>query len=307
MWDVLSFSRIGNARRRKQEEIKDVHRCPPLRGDIIWAHVTDFLLAFSVSYFECYCSVVQTQSMADPLLICLENSHVHIQKQVCDCVCARWRRTTARENQSAQNSHTFTLLTHTSSHTHTHTARSHTHTRHHTHTHTVRSQEMNNNRWSGAAHTLKWSVLYTVLFLWAGSHYRIFYHWLVNTIDQCWCDTSCSSAPQSDVASRNKGCIDLSHVGLLGHEVLALCLWCHTGNQGSVLNWLPPPMKISGADTASRYLSCQVCWFHIRTHTFTAQQSDRHKAEPEDPGDGLQMADSQTWPIWTGDAVFTRE
>lgn len=136
MWDVLSFSRIGNARRRKQEEIKDVHRCPPLRGDIIWAHVTDFLLAFSVSYFECYCSVVQTQSMADPLLICLENSHVHIQKQVCDCVCARWRRTTARENQSAQNSHTFTLLTHTSSHTHTHTARSHTHTRHHTHTHT---------------------------------------------------------------------------------------------------------------------------------------------------------------------------
>ena len=72
-------------------------------------------------------------------------------------------------------------------------------------------------------------------------------------------------------------------------------------------NWLPPPMKMkmSGADASSRYLSCQVCWFHIRTHTFTAQQSDRHKAEPEDPGDGLLMADSQTWPIWTGDDVYS--
>lgn len=230
-----------------------------------------------------------------------------IYKNKCVTVCAPGEDEQPPERTSLHRTAIPLHYLHTPHHTHTHSSITHTHTSSHAHTHTVRSQEMNNNRWSGAAHTLKWSVLYTVLFLWAGSHYRIFYHWLVNTIDQCWCDTSCSSAPQSDVASRNKGCIYLSHVGLLGQEVLALCLWCHTGNQGSVLNWLLPPMKISGADTASRYLSCQVCWFHIRTHTFTAQQSDRHKAEPEDPGDGLRMADSQTWPIWTGDAVFTQE
>lgn len=81
----------------------------------------------------------------------------------------------------------------------------------------------------------------------------------------------------------------------------------HRGKQGHIFFWLLPMMKMSGADTWSSYLTCQVCSFHIRalgvTHIYCLVDQSSQK-ETECPGDRFLMVAYRLWD-WLPDSSWT--